>query len=94
MGASGTGAAAVSSTPRTGFSIELGKFGDVAIKYLPPLLERLIAPLSLLGLMLLFLFAQETFDARTPSSRWHRSNATPTSSSFPWTTDSCRNPAL
>ncbi|MBO9534533.1 MAG: hypothetical protein J7513_16290 [Solirubrobacteraceae bacterium] len=40
--------------------------GDVAIKYLPPLLERLVAPLSLLGLMLLFLFAQETFDRKDP----------------------------
>lgn len=44
----------------------LSKLGDVAIKYLPPLLERLIAPLSLLGLMLLFLFAQETFDRKDP----------------------------
>ncbi len=47
-----------------------GKFfndlGDVAIKYLPPLLERLVAPLSLLGLMLLFLFAQEAFDRKDP----------------------------
>lgn len=44
----------------------LSKLGDVAIKYLPPLLERLIAPLSLLGLMLLFLFAQESFDRKDP----------------------------
>ncbi|MEH3053768.1 MAG: hypothetical protein PGN13_07120 [Patulibacter minatonensis] len=45
---------------------KFGQLGDVAIKYLPPLLERLIAPLSLLGLMLLFLFAQETFDRKDP----------------------------
>lgn len=44
----------------------LSKLGDVAIKYLPPLLERLIAPLSLLALMLLFLFAQEAFDRKDP----------------------------
>lgn len=45
---------------------KLSELGDVAIKYLPPVLERLIAPLSLLGLMLLFLFAQETFDRKDP----------------------------
>ncbi len=44
----------------------LSQLGDVAIRYLPPLLERLIAPLSLLGFMLLFLFAQEAFDRKDP----------------------------
>lgn len=45
---------------------DLGKLGRVAVRYLPSLLERLIAPLSLLGLMLLFLFAQEAFDRKDP----------------------------
>jgi hypothetical protein len=59
-GKSGGGASALPQFPG------LSKLGDVAIKYLPPLLERLIAPLSLLGLMLLFLFAQEAFDRKDP----------------------------
>lgn len=65
-----TGSAAASGKSGSGVGLPpfpgLSKLGDVAIKYLPPLLERLIAPLSLLGLMLLFLFAQETFDRKDP----------------------------
>jgi len=33
---------------------------------IPPLLQRLVAPLSLLLLMLLFLLAQEAFDRKDP----------------------------
>jgi hypothetical protein len=67
-GASGSASAGgdgggVSGIPGFG---KLSELGDVAIEYLPPLLERLIAPLSLLGLMLLFLFAQEAFDRKDP----------------------------
>lgn len=65
-----TGSAAASGDAGSGGGLPkfpgLSELGDVAIKYLPPLLERLIAPLSLLGLMLLFLFAQETFDRKDP----------------------------
>lgn len=65
-----TGSSSKAATAKGGRFSGPGKFisdlGEVAIKYVPPVLERLIAPLSLLGLMLLFLFAQETFDRKDP----------------------------
>jgi uncharacterized membrane protein YgcG len=66
QGVSGGGSTSSAGGRKTGVVGTLAEIGGVAVKYLPPLLERLVAPLSLLGLMLLFLFAQETFDRKDP----------------------------
>jgi len=65
-GAAGSGRGSTKDGPgsSSGAGATIHDLGQVAIKYLPPLLERLIAPLSLVGLMLLFLFAQEAFDRK------------------------------